>query len=195
VARLTGYLTFIVALAIVLTGCGDRTVRVSLVYTPPHAPAAVPGAEAIALDVVNQDKRLQARDRIGLVREGRAIAMDGDPSSLVRGAVEQELKNQGFVVAPGGLVLTVELQNFYCDYGIASNASIAFTLRVREASGRTLYSHFYEGGANAGTMFAFDMKAAIKDLVERALSQAVELVASDKSLQRALLGSKAAARS
>ena len=192
-ARTVGCLGLVIAFAVLLSACGDPTVRVSLVYAPTHTPDVVPGAGAVALDVVNQDKRVQFKDRIGAVRGGRNIGTDSDPSELVRGAVEQELKGQGFVVAPGGLVLTVELQNFFCDYGFASSINIGFTIRLRDASGRTLYSHYYEGGANSGDVLTFDMKGAVKKLVEQALAQALDLVAGDKSLQRALLFSNAKA--
>jgi len=194
VKRIARHVILSFALAGALSACGDKSVRVSLVYTPTDIATPVPGAESVSLDVVNQDKRTQFRDRIGTIRGSLIrIVSDNDASDLVRGAVEQKLKGQGFVVAPGGLILTVELQNFYCDYGSSGSASIGFTLRARDAAGLTLYSRYYEGSSNGGSGFIFNREEGVKMLVEKALAQVIELVGDDKALQQALLSSKSKA--
>ena len=66
------------------------------------------------------------------IRSSKRIVVDTDVADLVRGAVEQGLKAQGFALAAGGLVVTVELQNFYCDFSFTISAGVAFTLRVRD---------------------------------------------------------------
>jgi uncharacterized lipoprotein YajG len=139
------------------------------------------------LDVVSQDKRAQFADRVGTIRGSRRmIVVDTDVTDLVRGAVEQGLKAQGFVLAAGGLVVTIELQNFYCDFSFSVSAGVAFTLRVRDKAGRTLFTHYYEGTRSEGSSL-FQSTETCKPAFERAIQHAVSQVMDDKALQAALL--------
>jgi uncharacterized lipoprotein YajG len=157
--------------------------------------APVSGAEQVNLDVVSQDKRVQFKDRVGTLRSSSMrIVADADVADLVRGAVASGLQKQGFALTAGGLILTVELENFYCDIYYATSASVSFTLRVRGDAGRTLYAHHYEGAGSAGSAI-FDRNAAAKKALEEAVGAAIDQVMQDRSLQRALLSAKAAKRS
>ena len=171
---------------------------VPITYTPSAGPTAVPGAEKVILSVSAEDRRAQ-KDRIGIkssINQPRVLA-DNDIAEVVRGAVESELKGEGFVIGSGGLAITIDLQDFYYDarrenlYG-SGFSSVAFTLRVRDRTGATLYSRPYE--AKARLDFNFD-KSAEKARVglQRALADAVRQIGDDKALQAALLSQAAKA--
>ena len=85
----------------------------------------------------------------------------------------------------------MELQNFYCDYSISTVANVAFTIRVRDLAGLTLYSHYYEGTGNDSSGI-FLSAASAKGALEQAIGRAVKQVGEDKELQVALLTAKSA---
>jgi hypothetical protein len=172
------------AVAGALAACGTETI--SLASPRAAAVAPVAGAERVSLDVVSQDKRPQFQDRVGTYRgtTNRKIVADNDVADYVRGGIEQGLKAEGFVLAAGGLVVTVELQNFSCDASIGTTAAVAFTLRARTSAARTLYSRYYEGSGSAGT---FKAASNCKAALEQAAAAAVDQALGDKALQSALL--------
>jgi uncharacterized lipoprotein YajG len=174
----------IIAIGCMMAACSSEQ-RISLAYAPATNVAAVAGADQVTLDVVSQDKRAQFKDRVGTVRNSYTkIVADNDVADLVRGAVEHGLKAEGFVLAAGGLIVTVELQNFYSDSTLGTTASVAFTVRARTGAGRTLYSRYYEGKGSAGV---FQTAENAKAALDQAVGNAVNLVIEDKALQVALL--------
>ena len=181
----------IMMIACGLAACG-REERIALVYMPPASDAVVPGADRVSLDVVVRDKRAQFTDRVGTLRgSSKILVADNDVSELVRSAIAHEFEGQGFVPAAGGLIVTVELQNFYCDYSMSTVANVAFTIRVRDLAGLTLYSHHYEGtGKDSSGIFL--SKTNAKAALEQALGRAVKQVGEDRALQLALLSAKSA---
>ena len=167
-----------------VAACGTKP-PISLTQPPAPAVAPVAGADRVGLDVVSQDKRPQYKDRVGTIRGSNArVVADTDVADFVRSAVESALKAEGFVLAAGGLTVTVELQNFYCDAGTNPTAAVAFTVRARTGAGRTLYSQHYEGSGRSGFLqSAENCKAAL----EQAVGSAVQQLADDKALPAALL--------
>jgi uncharacterized lipoprotein YajG len=178
------------AAALAVAACGDRDTRISLAPMPAPAVGIVAGADRVALDVVKQDKRAQFQDRVGTFRgEGlRKIVTDTDVADYVRSGLARGLAAEGFVLAPNGLVLTVELQNFYCDYTTnGTGARVAFTLRARTPAGRTLYSKYYDAsGVGGGSIF--DPGERARTALEQATANAVKQALDDKALQAALFG-------
>jgi uncharacterized lipoprotein YajG len=169
-----------------LAACAEQ--RISLDYKPATNIAPVVGADRVSLDVVSQDKRPQFKDQVGTIRgSSRKIVADADVADLVRSAIEHGFKAEGFVLAAGGLVVTVELQNFYCDASLGPTAAVAFTLRARTGAGRTLYSRYYEGAGRAGVLQSADnCRVALEQAVGGAVGQVIE----DKALQAALLAGR-----
>jgi uncharacterized lipoprotein YajG len=176
-------LAAMIALGLLSACSTERTL--SLAQPPAPNAAAVAGAGQVSLDVVSQDKRPQYRDRVGTMRGSNVkMVADTDVADFVRSAVEGALKAEGFVLAAGGLVVTVELQNFYCDASTNPTAAVAFTVRARTGAGRTLYSHHYEGTGRSGFLQTADnCKAAL----EQAVGGAIRQVTDDKTLPAALL--------
>jgi uncharacterized lipoprotein YajG len=174
--------------------------QVAVEKVPPSArPAALADAGKVILSVVAVDRRAQRTDRLN-VKEGWGhpqVLATNDVVEVVRGAVEDDFKALGFVVTEGGLIVTVELQNFYDDNlsvfyagngsgtnGIAGH--VAFTLRVKDRTGLTRYMHFYE--AMTRPTIRFDQTAdKTKAALEEALGEILKKVNEDKALQAALL--------
>jgi uncharacterized lipoprotein YajG len=173
--------------AIALAGCGGN---IDIVLDSPRLPgvAVVPDAASTSLDVVARDARVQFKDRIGTLRHNsQKIVADNDVVDTVRSAVESVLKDQGFVLAPNGLIVTVELQNFYFDSNFSTASSVIFTLRVRDLSGRSLYVHGYEGSSTGGMVMSFGVGEKAKRELKAALEDALKKVNEDTALQKVLL--------
>jgi uncharacterized lipoprotein YajG len=167
--------------------------KIPIAYdTSGEQPAALPGAEKVALSVIGVDRRAQRTDSIA-TKAGWSqpqVRATTDIVDLVRGAVETDFKAQGFGVAGDDLIVTVELQNFYDvvpAYAVdASGGRVAFTLRVRDRTGRTHYTHFYEGLSTAN--IRWDQSAELTNgLLQKALADTLKKVNEDRALQDALL--------
>jgi uncharacterized lipoprotein YajG len=183
----------IAVIACTQAACSER--RISLAYTPPGNVAAVPGASQVTLDVVGLDKRMQVKDRIGEFRGSplRVVA-EKDVPVLVRGAVAGALTDQGFFLASSGLVVTVELLNFYCAYEYRAKATVAFALHVDDAAGRTLYTGAYDGASVAGGPYSLHPIDQVTTALDQATGEAIKQLIEDKALQRALLSARSRAQ-
>lgn len=184
----------VAALASGLAACHSfQEEKIAIAYEASRVPpAAVPGAEKVALSVVGVDKRAQRTDSIATKGGwGRPeVIATTNIVDLVRGAVEQDFKAQGFSTAGGDLTITVELQNFYDVVGAYatsdSGGRVAFTLRVKDRTGLTRYTHFYEGSSSAN--FRLDQSAELTNtMLQKALANILVKVNQDALLQAALL--------
>jgi uncharacterized lipoprotein YajG len=172
--------------AVALSACSGES-QISLAFAPVGNVTAVPGADRVLLDVVSEDKRPQFADPEGVGRSSRLrLVADKDVAELVRTSVEQALQAEGFVVAAGGLVVAIQLQDFFCRFSLTASASVGYTLRVRDPAGRTVYSRFYEGKATAGPTL-IEPQESCKAALERAFLSSIKQLAGDKALQTALL--------
>jgi uncharacterized lipoprotein YajG len=185
----------VVALAGGLTACHTlQEEKIAIAYQAPGAaPVVVPGADKVALSVVGVDRRAQRTDSIA-TKAGWGLPQvlaTTNVVDLVRGAVAEDLAAQGFAKGDD-LTVTVELQNFY-DVVTAyarsesSGGRVAFTLRVKDRTGLTRYTHFYEGASSVS--FRLDQSAELtNELLQKALADILKKVNEDKGLQDALLG-------
>jgi uncharacterized lipoprotein YajG len=180
-----------------LSACSNlRDESVAIEYKPESSPVAVvPGAEKVEVYLVGVDKRVERTNNVA-TKEGifaAQVSASNDVVEVVRSAVEQGIKSEGFVIGGGGPVITVEVQNVHNAYrpdgfSNATRANVAFTLRVKNAIGATLYSSFYEGSGK--TSYFIDESAdEAKASLEQALAVAIRLVTTDNALSAALLSS------
>lgn len=178
------------AAGLLLAGC---EARIRLDYGPAAGVAAVPGASSTFVRVTAVDRRTQNRDRVstknGMLQS--PVRAETDVVELVRRAVETELKAEGFAIGPGGAEIVVELEDFYSDYvkkffDSAAEASVSFSLRVKDRAGITRYTHLYDGQARA-PYIAFETGDLVKQTLERALAAAARQVIDDKALAPAIL--------
>jgi uncharacterized lipoprotein YajG len=182
-----------VGAALCLSACDSFSEeKITVEYVPTASFARIPGAENVNLVVTAQDRRVQYRDRIGVKRTINApnVIAANDVVEVVRGAVERELRSSGFALAQGGLIVSIDLQNFYSDFSsslaiMASVANVTFTLRVRDGTGATRYVHTYVGeGLTNGTLNQSGQHA--KETLQLALANAVKQVMGDSALIAAL---------
>jgi uncharacterized lipoprotein len=186
------------AAACCLTACNTIIdEKTSIDFVPSSVPGILPGAENVSLSVVAVDKRTQYRDRISSKRTavGTIVTPTNDVIDLVRRAVEQEFKAEGFVIGDGGIAVTVEVQNFYTDFPMpgltmSAAADVALTLRAKNSADVTLYSRFYDGTGKVDPIFN-ESAANVKIALQQALANAIQQMVEDKALQSALLSARA----
>lgn len=188
-----------VAFLAIVVGAGACALsedKVAIDYIPPDAPAPVTGAPAVTLEVKGADERAQYRDRVSVKKNGYGMEMarivaTNDVVDLVRSAVEQGLKAEGFAIGSGGLTVSIELQNYYNNFraGLATGmavSEVAFALKVRNPAGTLVYSQFYSAtNTNDGIFLASGANA--KASLEKATTLAIKQVLDDKALQEALI--------
>ena len=117
--------------------------QVDIPYQP--AAAAVQGASGVRVDVAATDSRTTYRDRVSSKKNGygmemAAIVAKADVPASVAEAFRRELTARGFVMAPGGGTVQIELIRFYNDFksGFWSGeavANVAFNVKVAGANG------------------------------------------------------------
>ena len=191
----------IAALAAVwlLAGCALSEDKVAIDYIPGASPAPLAGAEAVTLTLSATDSRTQYADRVGVKKNGygmemaRIVATNNIPA-LVQSALEQEFKSLGFRVGPGGLAVSIEIQNFYNNFktGFASGmavSEVAFALKVRNAGSALVYSQFYSATGIVDPIFLASGENA-KAALQKALTAAVKSAIDDTALQQALLSAR-----
>jgi uncharacterized lipoprotein YajG len=169
--------------------------QVQLASAPPVTATPLPGANQVNLSVSVTDRRAQPRDGIGIKSDINSARFRpaNDIAAVVRDAVEGELKAEGFVLGPGGGLVAIDVQNFFFNSRInnlieGGAANVTFTLRVRDATGATLYTRTYEG--NVTLPYTFDaMGIRARKSLQQALADAIRQIANDKALQAALLSS------
>jgi uncharacterized lipoprotein YajG len=189
------------AVAWLAAGCAVVEDKVPIDYVSQvSAPAPLPGAENVLITVSARDRRAQLGDRVSTKKNGYGMEMarivsTNDVVDLVRTSVEREFKAQGFRVGPGGVAVSIELQNFYNNFqlGIVTGAALAdvsFGLKVRDATGAQLYAHDYSGSAKLDNIMLMSGDNA-KVALQQALAAAVKQVVDDAALQQVLLSTRA----
>jgi len=196
---------FVIAvLALVgLSGCAFIDQSTPISYNAPPNLEVAQGAADITLQVSARDGRASNKDRVGSVKNGYGmetarIISENDLVSLVRGGVENELGSLGYKMGAGGFNVGVELQTFYNDFKTGffsgdSVAEVAFNLSVTKPDGGYVYSRSYKGiGMKKNIMMAVASNA--RPALEEALTNAMEQLINDVSLQQALATAARAAR-
>lgn len=188
---------FAVAVGGVLSGCALVEDKTIVNYVPAgQSTGEIPGAENVRLMFTASDRRTQYRDRVSTKKNGYGMEMarivsTNDVVELTQTALQQEFKALGFIIGAGGLAVGVELQQFYANFksGFFTGTAVAevgFALRVKDASGASLYTQFYSAvGTIDNVMLASGENA--KAALEKALGNAVREAVNDKALIQALL--------
>src|SRR5262249_27587805 len=158
------------------------------------SPAAIPGAQNVTLSIVAADKRSGPKNQLSVKKGivGAIVYTGNDPVEVTRAAVEREFRAQGFVIGAGGYTLTVEVENFYSDFGatpsmlMSATADVPLGVRVRDPGGPTRYRHVYNDVAQLGPIYN-ESAEKVKTTLERALAGTVRQIADDKALHASLL--------
>lgn len=128
----------LLAAAFLLNGCAFTKDHVSINYVPHANITRTTGAETVTVNVSVADLRA-TKDKVSTKKNGYGmetapILADNDVAEVLKGAIESELKQRGFHVGRGSVVVLAELSKFYCDFktGIwAGDAVAEMTMNVQ----------------------------------------------------------------
>jgi len=134
-----------------LSGCAVTTEQVTLSYQPQNNIAAIAGADTIGVNVTVKDERQDmsrvSRKKNGFGMEMASITTTEDVAVTVRKALEDELRQRGFLIGSSQAIVSVEteLTRFYNDFklGIFAGDAVAdlnMLVKVHDKDGKLLYS-------------------------------------------------------
>jgi uncharacterized lipoprotein YajG len=168
-----------VLLALSLSACALTTDYIDAPYVPLGPAVPVAGASAVTVSVAAKDARTTYRDRVGSKKNGYGTEMapivaNNDVIETTRAAIESELAKRGFVVAPGGTVVSVDVNRFYNDFKTGffagdSIAEIAVTVKVVGVDKSLLFTQHYEATGkepNIQVMAGHNARAALSDALK-----------------------------
>lgn len=176
----------IIMVAVTMSACALTEDTVNLQYRAMSPVAPVAGAGSAAINVVVADARTQHQDRVSVKKNGygmemAAIRSDRDVASVVKEAIETELKARGFRVGEGTAQAKVDLLTFYNDFKIGfftgdAVADVTFNVQVVGAGGAILYSKpisstgkapdiLLANGTNAKTALENGLQTAVANLM------------------------------
>ena len=178
-----------------LAGCAFTTDTVDIRYQSTAAAAPIPGAAQIAVTVVVNDARSGRPDQVSVKKNGYGMEMapilaSRPVADIIRDAVTDELRRDGFGIGPGGKAVVVDIAKFNNDFktGFFSGdaaSEVFLSVQVRTASGQIAYSRPITGeNATSGVVMMGGDNA--KQSLERSLSNAVAKLMADPSFTQAL---------
>jgi uncharacterized lipoprotein YajG len=182
VLRITCALTFLL-----LTGCAFSPEKIDVGYSPSSNATLIQGASDIGIKLQINDVRTTT-DRVSsrtnaYGQELGAISLNEDVSTIVRTALETELRNRGYRVDGGKVSVVCDIQDFYNRFqtGFWSGtavASVRFNVKVRDSQGNYIFSETVTGqgrkekiqmatGKNAKPALDDALKNAVNALFQR----------------------------
>lgn len=134
-----------------LSGCAVTTEQITLSYQPQDNIAAVAGADKVGVDVTVKDERPDmsrvSRKKNGFGMEMASITAVEDVTVTIRKALEEELRQRGFLVGSSQAMVSVETEvtRFYNDFklGVFAGDSVAdlnMLVKVHDKDGKPLFS-------------------------------------------------------
>lgn len=182
---------------LLLCGCWARMEYVQLEYLGAGGPSTlsistdkhVPVAVRVS-DERGPDKRLISKTG-PYGSEAAPIYASNDVPQLIQRAFDTELTKRGFVTAPDGAMVSVELVRFRGEsrpnwsYGHTVKADMILSVAVRRPDGMVVFSHTYTGNGSddAGPQGVEVVKVAF----EQALTAAITAAVNDKAFVESLL--------
>jgi uncharacterized lipoprotein YajG len=187
---------------LMLTQCvPSRDVQVAY-QTPMRMPKVPdPKLKPVTVTVVDKRPTTVVGHPLGFVgeREGN-ITSEEQASEALKKAFDIELRNEGFMVGPGGndVVLTMthfESQYLHPLYHTQAVASIGVEVKVRNSKGSTVYNGYVVGQADQSAEAHFEgdqsiasnvLSAEISDVLNTAMEDAVTKTIHDPAFLDAL---------
>jgi uncharacterized lipoprotein len=181
-------------LALLLPACALQPDHIEVRHQPQVMPAAMPGAELIALSVVTQDNR-QIRDRVGNKVNGYGMEMapiiaTNDVVAELRQAIVRELEARGFRTNGTDGRVEIEVLRFLNRFLVGfwtgtAQGELTANVRVLSPGGQILFTKNYTVEAqNPGIMLASGENAQIA--LEEGLRRLVRAIGDDQDLLRVL---------
>jgi uncharacterized lipoprotein YajG len=186
----------LLVLAVALgSGCAVTKDYVNLGYLPQQGVAKVDGADKVTVAVTLTDAR-STKDKVSCKKNGYGMEMASiiskdDVAALVSGAIADELRNRGFKVNGGRVIVGIELTKFYADFKIGfwsgtAAGEAACNVQVKKPDGNINYAKGVTGlYDNKGCQLASGKNAKIA--LEGALKDVVAKLMQDESFIKAIL--------
>ena len=184
----------LVIVAILANGCALTTDYVDIEYIPEAGVSKVDGADFVEVSVKLTDVRT-TKDRVSCKKNGygmemAAIVSKDDVATLVANAIEGELRNRGFKITEGSVLVDIELNKFYNDFKVglvsgSTTSEVIMTVRVKDLDGNINYAKCVTGLHTIGVMLFTGKNTKIS--LEVALKDAVSKLMHDSSFIAALV--------
>jgi uncharacterized lipoprotein YajG len=183
----------------VSSACALTTETIQLDYSPRTGVPQVQQAETVTALVSVSDTRSRT-DRVSSKKNGygmemAAITSQNDPVSVVRQAIEAELRGRGFQIGQSGATVKTEVQKYYCDFknGFFSGdavAEVTLSVQVLTSGGAITYASVIAGeGKEPNVQLASGGNAKLA--LDRALQDAMDKLFGNQAFLDALLKARA----
>lgn len=185
----------ILLVALSINGCALTEDKVDISYTPQQNVDKIDGAELINVSVNLTDTRT-VKDKISTKKNGygmemAAIKAKNDITALVSNAIKDELRNRGFKLQNGNVVINTELNKFYNDFKIGfwsgtAASEVIMNVQIKNSDGNIVYAKTINGLHNEeGIQIMSGNNAKIS--IEKAMQIAIAKLMEDDSFITSLL--------
>ncbi len=148
----------LLCVAFLCSGCAFTTDTIDVPYQSIAPATPIADTSGITVTVTSTDGRTTNRDRVSTKKNGYGmncapILASNDIPTTVSDAFAQELNARGFKIGGNGVILKVEIVQFYNDFqpGLFSGnavASVAFNTEILSPDGSIAFSKYYQGSGN-----------------------------------------------
>ena len=176
------------AMAFLASGCALTKDYVVLSYDPQTNVEKIKGADAVKVRVEFSDVRT-VKDKVSCKKNGYGMEMApiiarNDVAKTVKNAIETELKNRGFNLTEGSVLVFAELTKYYNDFktGFWSGKAVAelvMSVQVKKPDRSILYSKMIAGENSHTVQLASGKNAKIA--LDGALKDALSKLLGDPS--------------
>lgn len=174
-------------LAFFANGCALTKDYVVLSYDPQVNVGKIKGADAVKVRVQVSDVRA-VKEKVSCKKNAYGMEMapiiaQNDPVITLKTAIETELKNRGFILAEGSVLVLTELNKYYNDFktGAWSGKAVGevvMNVQVKKSDDSIILSKLVEGGCSASVQVAsgknakYTLDGALKDAVSKLFGDA-----------------------
>ena len=170
----------VVLLSVALSGCAFTPDRINLEYVPQSNVQATDAARGIRVDVTVKDVRTQT-DRVGakgVANQAAAIISNQDVTAVVKQAIDAELVQRGYALAPGNVRIACDLSNFSATWQVgfwsgSAHGSCQLSVKIKDKEGELVFSEIVAGEATEKGIQVTSGDNA-KVVLERALQDAMK---------------------
>jgi len=190
-------LLMLTALTLTASGCALTKENVDIVYSPQADVKTIDGANSVEVNTSVNDNRLD-KDKVSCKKNGYGMEMapilcNQEVSDTLKDAIDAELKNRGFQIGSGNVVVDVELNKFYNDFkvGFWSGSAVAdlqMNVKVKDRAGNILYTEtVQEQNVAKGVqlMNGKNAKVSLEAALDKTVRQLFENTAFVESLLKA----------
>jgi uncharacterized lipoprotein len=179
------------------SGCALTKESVDIRYTPQTDVKMINGASNVEVNAIVDDNRM-VKDKVSSKKNGFGMEMapilcNQEISDTLKDAIDDELKNRGFQIGAGNVVVDVELNTFYNDFkiGFWSGSAVAdmqMNVKVKDRAGNILYTEtIQEQNVAKGVqlMSGNNAKLSLEAVLDKAIRKLFDSTAFVDSLFKA----------